>query len=36
MMIVFIECAHLALNTFYPILGAKQFAAAIQQRTSAR
>ena len=32
MMIVFIECAHLALNTFYPILGSKQFAAAIQQR----
>lgn len=32
MMIVFIECAHLALNTFYPILGSKQFAVAIQQR----
>jgi 4-amino-4-deoxy-L-arabinose transferase-like glycosyltransferase len=32
MMIVFIECAHLALNTFYPILGSKQFAAVIQQR----
>jgi hypothetical protein len=32
MMIVFIECAHLALNRFYPILGSKQFAAAIQQR----
>jgi len=31
MMIVFIECAHLALNTFYPILGSKQFADAIQQ-----
>jgi len=31
MMIVFIECAHLALDTFYPILGSKQFAAAIQQ-----
>jgi 4-amino-4-deoxy-L-arabinose transferase-like glycosyltransferase len=32
MMVVFIECAHLALNTFYPILGSKQFAVAIQQR----
>lgn len=35
MMIVFIECAHLALNTFYPILGSKQFAAAIQRRLQA-
>jgi len=32
MMIVFIECAHLALCVFYPILGSKQFAVAIQQR----
>jgi 4-amino-4-deoxy-L-arabinose transferase-like glycosyltransferase len=32
MMVVFIECAHLALNTFYPILGSKQFAVAIEQR----
>ncbi|HKF24703.1 MAG TPA: glycosyltransferase family 39 protein [Candidatus Acidoferrum sp.] len=32
MMIVFTECAHLALNTFYPILGSKQFAAAILRR----
>jgi len=32
MMIIFIECAHLALNAFYPILGSKQFAVAIQQR----
>ena len=32
MMIVFIECAHIALGVFYPILGSKQFAVAIQQR----
>jgi len=32
MMIVFIECAHIALCVFYPILGSKQFAVAIQQR----
>jgi hypothetical protein len=32
MMVVFIECAHLALNTFYPILGSKQFAVAIARR----
>jgi len=32
MMIVFIECAHVALCVFYPILGSKQFAVAIQQR----
>ena len=32
MMIVFIECAHLALCVFYPILGSKQFAVAIQRR----
>jgi 4-amino-4-deoxy-L-arabinose transferase-like glycosyltransferase len=32
MMVVFIECAHLALCTFYPILGSKQFAVAITQR----
>ena len=32
MMIVFIECAHIALGIFYPILGSRQFAVAIQQR----
>jgi len=32
MMIVFIECAHIALSAFYPILGSQQFAAAIEQR----
>ena len=32
MMIVFIECAHIALGVFYPILGSRQFAVAIQQR----
>jgi 4-amino-4-deoxy-L-arabinose transferase-like glycosyltransferase len=32
MMMVFIECAHIALGVFYPILGSKQFAVAIQQR----
>jgi 4-amino-4-deoxy-L-arabinose transferase and related glycosyltransferases of PMT family len=32
MMIVFIECAHIALGVFYPILGSKQFAVAIEQR----
>ena len=31
MMIVFIECAHVSLGVFYPILGSKQFAVAIQQ-----
>jgi 4-amino-4-deoxy-L-arabinose transferase-like glycosyltransferase len=31
MMIVFIECAHMALGVFYPILGSKQFAVAIRQ-----
>jgi len=31
MMIVFIECAHIALGVFYPILGSKQFAVPIQQ-----
>jgi len=31
MMIVFIECAHISLGVFYPILGSKQFAVAIQQ-----
>jgi 4-amino-4-deoxy-L-arabinose transferase-like glycosyltransferase len=31
MMIAFIECAHIALGVFYPILGSKQFAVAIQQ-----
>jgi 4-amino-4-deoxy-L-arabinose transferase-like glycosyltransferase len=31
MMIVFIECAHISLGAFYPILGSKQFAVAIQQ-----
>jgi len=29
MMIVFIECAHISLGVFYPILGSKQFAVAI-------
>jgi 4-amino-4-deoxy-L-arabinose transferase-like glycosyltransferase len=32
MMIVFIECAHISLGVFYPILGSHQFAVAIQQR----
>ena len=32
LMIVFIECAHIALGVFYPILGSKQFAVAIRQR----
>ena len=31
MMIAFIECAHISLGVFYPILGSKQFAVAIQQ-----
>ena len=31
-MIVFIECSHVALCVFYPILGSKQFAVAIQKR----
>jgi 4-amino-4-deoxy-L-arabinose transferase-like glycosyltransferase len=31
MMIVFIECAHISLGVFYPILGSKQFATDIQK-----
>jgi len=31
MMIAFIECAHISLGVFYPILGSKQFAVAIQR-----
>jgi 4-amino-4-deoxy-L-arabinose transferase-like glycosyltransferase len=31
MMIVFIECAHISLGVFYPVLGSKPLAAAIQQ-----
>ena len=31
MMIAFIECAHISLGVFYPILGSKQFAVAIEQ-----
>jgi 4-amino-4-deoxy-L-arabinose transferase-like glycosyltransferase len=31
MMIVFVECAHVALGTFAPILGSKPLAASIQQ-----
>lgn len=32
MMIVFLECAHLALGVFYPVLGSKPLAAAIQSQ----
>jgi 4-amino-4-deoxy-L-arabinose transferase-like glycosyltransferase len=32
MMIVFIGCAHISLGVFYPILGSKQFADALQPR----
>jgi 4-amino-4-deoxy-L-arabinose transferase-like glycosyltransferase len=31
MMIVFVECVHISLGVFYPILGSKQFAVAIQK-----
>jgi 4-amino-4-deoxy-L-arabinose transferase-like glycosyltransferase len=31
MMIVFIECAHLAMGVFYPVLGSQPLAAAIQR-----
>jgi len=30
MMIVFIECAHISLGVFYPILGSQQFAATLK------
>ncbi len=30
MMILFLECAHISLGVFYPILGSEQFAAALQ------
>ena len=32
MMVVFIQCALVSMGVFYPILGSKQFAVAIQQR----
>jgi len=32
MMIVFIQCAHISLGVFYPILGSRQFAVALQPR----
>ena len=32
MMIVFIECAHISLGVFYPILGSQQFAATLKPR----
>jgi hypothetical protein len=35
MMIVFIECAHISLGVFYPILGSEQFAAVLKQRLQA-
>jgi 4-amino-4-deoxy-L-arabinose transferase-like glycosyltransferase len=32
MMIVFIECAHISLGVFYPILGSQQFAVTLKPR----
>jgi hypothetical protein len=32
MILVFIECAHISLGVFYPILGSQQFAVALQPR----
>lgn len=35
MMVVFLECAHLALNVFYPVLGSQSLAVAVEQQFQA-